>query len=94
MCEKLVPNLNDKTQYVVDVRNLKFYVEHGLIVRKVHKVITFEQRRWMKPYIDFNEIEPFCEIRDDRLVARMVIIARFARDTKFVYSLPHMPLVF
>jgi hypothetical protein len=54
MCEKLVPNLNDKKQYVVDVRNLKFYVDHGLIVRKVHKVITFDQRRWMKPYIDFN----------------------------------------
>ena len=51
--EKLVPNLQDKTDYVVGIRNLKFYVEHGLIVKKVSKVISFKQS-WMKPYIEFN----------------------------------------
>ena len=38
---------------MVDIRNLKFYVEHGLIVKKVSKVISFKQS-WMKPYIEFN----------------------------------------
>ena len=54
VCEKLVPNLQDKEGYVVDIRNLKFYRDHGLIVKKVHAVITFKQSRWMKSYIDFN----------------------------------------
>ena len=53
-CEKLVPNLMDKDGYVVDIRNLKFYRDHGLIIKKVHAVITFKQERWMKCYIDFN----------------------------------------
>ena len=39
---------------MVDIRNLKFYVEHGLIVKKVSKVISFRQSTWMKPYIEFN----------------------------------------
>ena len=52
--EKLVPNLQDKTDYVVDIRNLKFYRDHGLKITKVSAVITFHQSTWMKPYIEFN----------------------------------------
>ena len=52
--EKLVPNLEDKQGYVVDIRNLKFYRDHGLKITKVHAVITFNQSTWMQPYIEFN----------------------------------------
>ena len=53
-CEKLVPNLRDKTRYWIHYRNLKFALEHGLKLKAVHRVIEFEQEAWMKPYIDFN----------------------------------------
>jgi hypothetical protein len=53
-CEKLVPNLQSKRQYVCDVRNLKYYLQKGLICTQIHRVITFDTARWMKPYIDFN----------------------------------------
>ena len=33
---------------------LKFYVKHGMIVEKVYEVISFKQKLWLKPYIDFN----------------------------------------
>src|SRR3989441_196512 len=51
---KLVPNLNDKTKYIVHYRNLKFYLKMGLQITWVHRVIQFKQSRWLKPYIDFN----------------------------------------
>lgn len=51
---KLVPNLMDKQGYVCDIRAVKFYVDHGLKVTKVHTVLTFNQSTWMKQYIDFN----------------------------------------
>lgn len=54
ICEKLVPNLEDKTDYVLDIRNLAYYVKAGLRVKKVKAVITFSQSKWLKPYIDFN----------------------------------------
>ena len=47
--KKLVPNLDDKTNYVNDYKNLQFYIKHGLIVTKIHRIILFTQSRWLKP---------------------------------------------
>ena len=52
--KKLVANLHDKTEYVIHIRNLKQRLNHGLILKKVHKVIKFNQKAWRKPYIDMN----------------------------------------
>ena len=43
-----------KNNYVVHYRNLKFYLSNKLILKKVHKILEFQQRDWMKSYIDFN----------------------------------------
>ena len=52
--EKLVTNLRDETEYVIHIRNLKQALNHGLILKKVHTVIKFNQKAWLKPYIDMN----------------------------------------
>ena len=36
------------------IRALKQALNHGLILKKVHKVIQFNQKAWLKPYIDMN----------------------------------------
>ena len=51
---KLIPTLHDKKNYIVHYRALKYYVELGLLGTKIHKVMTFEQKPWLKPYIEFN----------------------------------------
>ena len=53
-CKKLVCNLYDKKNYVVHIRSLKQALNHGLILKKVHRVIQFHQEAWLKPYIDMN----------------------------------------
>jgi hypothetical protein len=50
---KLIPNLRSKQKYVVHSRNLQFYLQQGLVLTKVHRVLQFRQLAWMKPYIDF-----------------------------------------
>ena len=52
--EKLVANLHNKTEYVIDIRNLKQAVSNVLVLKKVHRVINFNQNPWLKPYIDMN----------------------------------------
>ena len=44
--EKLVTNLHDKIKYVIYIRNLNQVLNHGLILKKVHRVIKFNQRAW------------------------------------------------
>ena len=53
-CTKLVCNLHDKENYPVHVLALKQALNHGLKLTKVHNLIEFRQKHWLKPYIDMN----------------------------------------
>ena len=52
--EKLVTNFYDKHEYVIHIRVLKQVLNHGLVVKKDHRVIKFIQKASLKPYIDIN----------------------------------------
>ena len=52
--KKLVANLNDKSEYVTHIRNLKKALNHGLVLKKRHRVIKFNQNVCLKPCIDIN----------------------------------------
>ena len=52
--EKLVCSIEDKEKYVIHIRALKQALNHGLVLKDVHRVIKFNQEAWLKPYIDMN----------------------------------------
>ena len=52
--KKLVANVLDKTEYLIDMINLEQALNYGLVLRKVHRLIKFNQNVWLKPYIDMN----------------------------------------
>ena len=54
--EKLVANLHDKEEYVRHTRNLRHALNHGLVLKKVHRVINFNQKSSLKLYIDMNTL--------------------------------------
>ena len=47
-------SIKDKEKYVVHIRTLKQALNHGLILKSVHRVMKFNQEAWLKPYIDMN----------------------------------------
>ena len=53
-CKKLVCNLRNKKKSVVHIRSLKQALNDGLKLKKVHRIIEFNQEEWLKNYIDMN----------------------------------------
>ena len=51
---KLTCNFFDKTRYVVHIKLLQRALNHGLKIKKVHRVIQFDQSAWMKKYVELN----------------------------------------
>ena len=52
--KKIIPNLDNKTNYVVPYRNFQLYLSLGMTMTKIHRVLKLKQSDWMTKYIGFN----------------------------------------
>ena len=52
--EKLIPNLKDKTKYVIHYKNLIQCLRAGMKLKKIHRGIKFIESEWMRSYIEMN----------------------------------------
>ena len=52
--EKLICSIENKEKYVIHIRSLKQALNHELKLKKVHRIIQFKQKAWLKIYIDMN----------------------------------------
>ena len=52
--KKLIPNLYDKIRYHVRFKNLIYYLSLGMKLKKIHRILSFKQKNWLKVFTDFN----------------------------------------
>ena len=93
-CSKLACNFYGKNNYVVYIRSLKQALNHGLILKKVHRVIQFNQEASLKKYIDMNtELrkqakndfeKDFFKLLNNSVFEKTMENVRKHRDIKFV----------
>ena len=89
--EKLVTNLHYKTEYAIHIRNLKQALNHGLISKKVHTVIKFIKKTWLKPCIDMNTFfiknnfeKDFFKLKNNAVFGKTMENVRKHRNIRFV----------
>ena len=51
---KLCPDLVDKEHFVCSLKNLQLYLDQGLVLGKIHRVLAIDQSDFVTPYINFN----------------------------------------
>ena len=93
-CSKLVCNLYDKKNHVLHTRSLRQVLNHGLMLKKVHRVIQFNKKAWLKPYIDMNtelrkEVKndfekDFFKLMNNSVLGKTMENVRKHRDIKLV----------
>ena len=49
-----MPNFFDKEKYVIHYENLKLYLRLRLKLKKIHRVLEFNQSQWLNQYVEFN----------------------------------------
>ena len=52
--KKFIPNLGNKTNWVLHYRNFQLYLSLVMKLIKIKRVLKFKQSDWMKKNIDFN----------------------------------------
>ena len=52
--EKPAANLHDRAECLIHIRNLKQALNDGLVLKRVHRIIDFNQKAWLKSYADMN----------------------------------------
>ena len=52
--KKLICEIKDKKKYVIYIRALKQVLNNGLKFKKVHRIMQFKLKAWLKAYIDLN----------------------------------------
>ena len=92
--EKLVCSIEDKEKYVLHIRALKQALNHELLFKKIHRIIKFQQKAWLKFYIDMNtkltkeaktEFEKdFFKLMNDSVFGKKIENVRKHRDIKLV----------
>ena len=92
--EQLVPNLKCKKRYVVHIKALDQALKHGLKLKKVHRVIKFQQSRWMKAYIMLNtRIRKEAKNEFEKVFFKLMNNSIFGKTMKYIRNHKDMKLV-
>ena len=80
---KLLASFDKKERYVIHYRNLKQAMRHGIKLEKSHRILQFNQTRWLKPYIDLNtELRKGTKIAFEKDLFKLMNNSVFGRQWK------------
>lgn len=85
---RLVGHFGPRTKYTLHSRLLRFYLRNGMKLVKVHKVLEFEQRPFLKEFVDFMiEARKNATTEHEKLLYKLFLNSTYGRTimNKFKY---------
>ena len=86
----------DKEKYVIQIWTLQQALRHGLKLKKVHRVISYNHSNWLEPYIILNAklktnakyefVKDFFKLVNNSVFGKMIENVREHRDIKLVVT--------
>ena len=93
-CKKLVCSLLNKNKYVIHIKSLKQALNHGLKLKKIHRIIEFNQEAWLEPYIETNtELRKLADNPFDKDFFKLMNNAMFGKTMENVRKHRNIKLV-
>ena len=82
-CKKLVCSLLNTNKYVTHIKSLKQALNHGLKLKKIYRIIEFNQEAWLEPYIETNtELRKLADNPFDKDFFKLINNAVFGKTTE------------
>ena len=91
---KLIASVQDKNKYIVHNSTLKQALQHGLMLKKVYRVIELNQRAWLEPCIcmntEFRKVakndfeNSFFKLMNNAVFGKMIENVRKRRDIRLI----------
>ena len=77
--KKLKCDWADKKNYLIHYRMLKFYVRHGMLVEKIHGIISIKQSKWLEKYSFDIQIRNRAKIDFEKDFFKLLVFATFGK---------------
>ena len=92
--KKLILDLSSKKNYKVYYKNLEYYLKLGVKVTKVHKMLTFDEKPFLKECIDFNtELRKNCKNDLEKELFKLMNNAIFGKSMENVLNRSNIKLI-
>ena len=91
--EKLVPNFYDKKEYVLHIRNLQLYISLGMRCTKIHRILEFNQSRWLAHTSKKHAVESSSHLRVRERFFKLLINSVFGKTMENVRQRQDIRLV-
>ena len=93
-CKKLVCSLLNKNKYIIIIKSLKQALNHGLKLKKIHRIIEFNQEAWLEPYIETNtELRKLADNPFDKHFFKLINNAVFGKTMENIRKHRNIKLV-
>jgi len=84
----------DKSKYVCHYRNLQLYVKYGLVIAKIHRILPFSQKPWLRSWIETcNEQRRSADSEFESYLAKLQANATFGKTLEQIRNRVNVRLI-